>query len=372
MAEAERAIAAAPSRRALRGRGHRCARRPTARRASRVRGSRYSVPASYASAARWRCASAAGPSPPSPVARVVARHERSAHRGAELLVLDHYLEVLSRKPGALPGAVALEQARASGSFRRRARTLLEAHPPPSRRPRGDAGADRPCCCCTAEPALRGRARRARCGGARGLGEPGAGRLPSRRAASPTAAARAASWSGRCCGASTARHRPWPATTRCSPGVQTVSAPVTEQAAALHASRRPAGALRLPTVREQAARARRGRAARMRLSQARLPRRGAPGRARRPRRRAAASAASTRRASRGLKHLADFDLEAAPTRSTRRMLATLDRERVDRPGRARRAARRQRRYRQVASADRPRHGRLPARAAGALHDERHSS
>ena len=48
--------------------------------------------------------------------RVVARHERSAHRGAEILVLDHFLEVLSRKPGALPGAVALEQARASGSF----------------------------------------------------------------------------------------------------------------------------------------------------------------------------------------------------------------------------------------------------------------
>ena len=60
---------------------------------------------------------------------VIARHERSAHRGAELLVLDHFLEVLSRKPGALPGAVALEQARAS---QRRARTLLEAHPPQAR------------------------------------------------------------------------------------------------------------------------------------------------------------------------------------------------------------------------------------------------
>ena len=47
---------------------------------------------------------------------MIARHERSAHRGAEILVLDHFLEVLSRKPGALPGAVALEQARASGSF----------------------------------------------------------------------------------------------------------------------------------------------------------------------------------------------------------------------------------------------------------------
>jgi hypothetical protein len=32
------------------------------------------------------------------------------------LVLDHYLEVLRRKPGALPGATALAQARAAGTF----------------------------------------------------------------------------------------------------------------------------------------------------------------------------------------------------------------------------------------------------------------
>ncbi len=31
-------------------------------------------------------------------------------------MLDHYLEVLVRKPGALPGSVALAQARASGAF----------------------------------------------------------------------------------------------------------------------------------------------------------------------------------------------------------------------------------------------------------------
>ena len=48
--------------------------------------------------------------------RVVARHERSAHKGAEVLVLDHFLEVLSRKPGALPGSVALAQARSGGGF----------------------------------------------------------------------------------------------------------------------------------------------------------------------------------------------------------------------------------------------------------------
>ncbi len=48
--------------------------------------------------------------------RVVAVHERSLHKGTEDLVLDHYLEILVRKPGALPGSTALAQARASGAF----------------------------------------------------------------------------------------------------------------------------------------------------------------------------------------------------------------------------------------------------------------
>ena len=48
--------------------------------------------------------------------RVVARHERSLHKGTEDLVLDHYLEILVRKPGALPGSTALAQARACGAF----------------------------------------------------------------------------------------------------------------------------------------------------------------------------------------------------------------------------------------------------------------
>lgn len=48
--------------------------------------------------------------------RVVACHARSLHKGTEDLVLDHYLEILMRKPGALPGSTALAQARASGSF----------------------------------------------------------------------------------------------------------------------------------------------------------------------------------------------------------------------------------------------------------------
>ena len=31
-------------------------------------------------------------------------------------MLDHYLEILARKPGALPGSVPLAQARADGPF----------------------------------------------------------------------------------------------------------------------------------------------------------------------------------------------------------------------------------------------------------------
>ena len=48
--------------------------------------------------------------------KAVAVHQRSLHKGSEDLVLDHYLEILVRKPGALPGSTALAQARASGAF----------------------------------------------------------------------------------------------------------------------------------------------------------------------------------------------------------------------------------------------------------------
>lgn len=47
---------------------------------------------------------------------VVATHTRSLHKYTEDLQLDHYLEVLTRKPGALAGATALAHARASGVF----------------------------------------------------------------------------------------------------------------------------------------------------------------------------------------------------------------------------------------------------------------
>ena len=43
---------------------------------------------------------------------LVARHERAIGRYVEVLTLDHYLEVLKTKPGGLPGATALAQAKA--------------------------------------------------------------------------------------------------------------------------------------------------------------------------------------------------------------------------------------------------------------------
>jgi hypothetical protein len=49
-------------------------------------------------------------------ATLIATHLRSLHKNTEHLVLDHYLEVLVRKPGALAGATALLAARASGAF----------------------------------------------------------------------------------------------------------------------------------------------------------------------------------------------------------------------------------------------------------------
>ena len=83
-----------------------------------VRQSYYSVPARYAGR---RVEVRLGATTirvldPSAHGRVVATHVRSLHKGTEDLVLDHYLEVLVRKPGALAGATALVAARASGAF----------------------------------------------------------------------------------------------------------------------------------------------------------------------------------------------------------------------------------------------------------------
>jgi hypothetical protein len=49
-------------------------------------------------------------------ATLAAVHPRLIAAGDERLDLDHYLEIVVRKPGALPGSAALAQARAAGVF----------------------------------------------------------------------------------------------------------------------------------------------------------------------------------------------------------------------------------------------------------------
>lgn len=66
-------------------------------------------------------------------ARIVARHERAVGKYVEVLTLDHYLEVLKTKPGALPGATALAQAKTSGAFTPTHQRFWDA----SRKARGD-------------------------------------------------------------------------------------------------------------------------------------------------------------------------------------------------------------------------------------------
>jgi transposase len=61
----------------------------------------------------------------------VARHERCYERARQVLNLEHYLEVLGKKPGALAGSTALVQCRERGlwpeSFDRLWRQLRERH-----------------------------------------------------------------------------------------------------------------------------------------------------------------------------------------------------------------------------------------------------
>ena len=69
---------------------------------------------------------------------VVARHQRAIGKGAKVLDLDHYLEILYRKPGALPGATALAQARAAKKFTAEHDALWAA----ARKAHGDAAGTR--------------------------------------------------------------------------------------------------------------------------------------------------------------------------------------------------------------------------------------
>jgi len=102
-----------------------------------VRQNYYSVPARYAGRrlpVRLSASSVEVLDGP----RVVARHERVAGKYAEILVLDHYLEVLRRKPGALPGATALAHARRAGTFTAAHQGYWDA----ARRKHGDAAGTR--------------------------------------------------------------------------------------------------------------------------------------------------------------------------------------------------------------------------------------
>ena len=76
---------------------------------------RYSVPARLIDA-RVRVALSANELRVFAGPGLVAVHPRLIAAGAEHLDLDHYLEILIRKPGALPGSAALAQARAAGTF----------------------------------------------------------------------------------------------------------------------------------------------------------------------------------------------------------------------------------------------------------------
>jgi len=68
----------------------------------------------------------------------VAVHERAFGRYVEVLTLDHYLEVLKTKPGGLPGATALAQAKAAGTFTLSHQRYWDA----VRRARGDGAGTR--------------------------------------------------------------------------------------------------------------------------------------------------------------------------------------------------------------------------------------
>ena len=69
---------------------------------------------------------------------VVAVHPRSLHKGTQDLVLDHYLEILVRKPGAFAGSATLAQARAGGVFTAGHQRFWDA----ARRARGDGAGTR--------------------------------------------------------------------------------------------------------------------------------------------------------------------------------------------------------------------------------------
>lgn len=98
-----------------------------------IRQCHYSVPARYAGR-RLTVRLGATTVEVLDAGNVVAAHTRAVGRYVQVLTLDHYLEVLARKPGALPGATVLAQAKAAGSFTRAHQAYWDA----ARAARGDA------------------------------------------------------------------------------------------------------------------------------------------------------------------------------------------------------------------------------------------
>ena len=96
-----------------------------------VRGSRYSVPAAYAGRT-VEVRLGGGTVTALAEGRVVARHERSAHRGAEILVLDHFLEVAVTQARRAARRGRARAGAASGSFTAAHERFWEAHPPQAR------------------------------------------------------------------------------------------------------------------------------------------------------------------------------------------------------------------------------------------------
>lgn len=78
-----------------------------------VRQCQYSVPARLIG---WRVWCPCAPPKSSSSTAASKSAGRSVRKGSAVLLLEHYLEVLARKPGALPGATALAQAGAAGTF----------------------------------------------------------------------------------------------------------------------------------------------------------------------------------------------------------------------------------------------------------------
>lgn len=72
---------------------------------------------------------------------IIAVWARSLHKYVVHYELDHYLEILMRKPGGLPGSSALAQARQSGAFTKLHERFWES----ARREKGDAEGTRRLC-----------------------------------------------------------------------------------------------------------------------------------------------------------------------------------------------------------------------------------